>query len=521
MRLSAFILSNMESILQEWEDFARALGAVTKSMDAKALRDHAKQILKEVAADLETSQTKAQQEAKSKGNVRTSQSDAAETGAEKHGDVRAVEGFTLDQMVSEFRALRASVLRLWSRKAYVNDFTEAEQLTRFNESVDEALAESVKRYARDVDRLVCAAHAKERMAALGTLSAGLGHDMSNVLMPMHVLLGELEQTALPPDSKPMLDALRRSVEHLRGLTSGLRSLSLDPEDAHASPANTELHVWWEEANSPYKWALSADINLHSVGLDSPMLPPVAVPKHVLMQAVFNLIQNASEALSTQGGGNIWVSARMGQDSSTVSLEVRDDGPGMDPQTLARCTEPFFTSKPRGRGTGLGLSRVRTALERHGGQLEIESHPHRGSSFKLIMPVAKREEKPEKVRGARLSVRSVHTRAMIEALLSGIDVQVSPDPVPMSAASLPDGRESSSREFLWIADDSADPFDILRFLETGGENARVVTLGNWLPTDPGSAGEAAIHDGHLIQLDASPVQSAIQGALRRAIMGWTL
>src|SRR6187399_2068914 len=100
MRLSAFILENIEPILQEWEDFARALGAVTESMDAKALRDHAKQILRDVAADLETYQTEAQQEAKSKGNAPPAPSVARGTGAEQHGNVRATEGFTLDQMVS-------------------------------------------------------------------------------------------------------------------------------------------------------------------------------------------------------------------------------------------------------------------------------------------------------------------------------------------------------------------------------------------------------------------------------------
>ena len=182
MRLSAFILGNMEPILQEWEDFARALGAVTASMDAKELRDHAKQILLDVAADLEIYQSREEREAKSKGIALGAIAAAVDSGAELHGDVRATEGFTLDQMLSEYRALRASVLRLWTKKGGIDPSSEAEQITRFNEAIDEALAASAKRYTRDVQRLIAAAHAKERMAALGTLSAGLGHDLSNVLM---------------------------------------------------------------------------------------------------------------------------------------------------------------------------------------------------------------------------------------------------------------------------------------------------------------------------------------------------
>jgi signal transduction histidine kinase len=519
MRLSAFILENIEPILQEWEDFARALGAVTESMDAQALRDHAKQILREVAADLETYQSEAQQEAKSKGNAPPAHSQAPGTGAERHGDVRATEGFTLDQMVSEYRALRASVLRLWTKRGGIDGSSQAEQVTRFNEAIDEALAKSVKRYARDVERLIAAAHGKERMAALGTLSAGLGHDMSNVLMPMRVSLDKLEETALTPESRPMLDSLRRSMEHLRGLTRGLRSLSVDPEDTEASPATTELHAWWAEATSPYKWALSPKVKLHASGPELLSLPAVAVPKHVLMQAVFNLVQNAAEALSAQDGGNIWVSATAGEDGATVSLAVRDDGPGMNPETLARCTEPFFTTRPRGRGTGLGLSLVRTAVERHGGRLVIESSPNKGSVFTLVLPVAGRGDQRLEVRQAILTLGDARVRAIVAALLTGVGVEVSVQRHTGGAVVGLEKERETARGFLWVADDSVDPREVLRFLDEGGPRVRAVVLGNWIPVDPGSAGEAATHDGRLIQIPARPSHTTLQRALRRAVKGW--
>jgi signal transduction histidine kinase len=519
MRLSAFIVANMEPILQEWEDFARALGAVTESMDAKALRDHAKQILRDVAADLETYQSEAQQENKSKGKTPPAPSDAPGTGAEQHGYVRALEGFTLDQMVAEYRALRASVLRLWTKKG-INDLSEAAQITRFNEAIDEALAGSVKRFARDVERLLASARANERMAALGTLSAGLGHDMSNVLVPMRVSLDKLEETVLSPLSKPMLDSLRRSVEHLRGLTQGLRSLSVAPEDTEASPATTQLDAWWVETTSPYKWVLPPEVTLHATGLEAGALPAIAVPKHVLTQAVFNLVQNAVEALSRQGGGNIWVSATRG-DGETVLLTVRDDGPGMDPETLARCTEPFFTTKPRGRGTGLGLALVRTALERHGGHLMIESHPQKGASFNLVLPVAGRGNQPQGARRAILTVRDARTRAVITALLSGVGIKVSTQPYATGAAVKGEAEGATERALLWVADDSAESLAVRRFLDEGGSSVRVVSLGSWMSTEQGSPVEADVHEGRLIQIDAAPSHTALQGALRRAVLGWPL
>jgi signal transduction histidine kinase len=124
-----------------------------------------------------------------------------------------------------------------------------------------------------------------------------------------------------------------------------------------------------------------------------------------MQAVFNLVQNAAQALGkrpatspgAKPGGNIWIDARVGPAThgsaatgagpDAVHLTVRDDGPGMDARTAARCTEAFFTTKAKDLGTGLGLFLVRTVVERHGGKLVVESTPGEGSLFTLILPVA--------------------------------------------------------------------------------------------------------------------------------------
>ncbi len=104
MRLSAFILAKMEPILQDWESFARSLGTVTSSMDAAALRDHAQLILRAVAADLETPQSLAQQEAKGEGDAPARPAYLPPSAATSHGVLRAEEGFSLEEMVSEYRA---------------------------------------------------------------------------------------------------------------------------------------------------------------------------------------------------------------------------------------------------------------------------------------------------------------------------------------------------------------------------------------------------------------------------------
>jgi signal transduction histidine kinase len=157
------------------------------------------------------------------------------------------------------------------------------------------------------------------------------------------------------------------------------------------------------AVSPFTWTLPKGVRLHAAGLieAGSGLPAVRVPPHVLMQAAFNLVQNAAQALGQRNAanpgaeptGNIWITASLrpappGTPSTraegAVYLTVRDDGPGMDAGTVARCTEAFFTTKAKDHGTGLGLFLVRTAVERHGGRLFVASKVGEGSSFTLIL-----------------------------------------------------------------------------------------------------------------------------------------
>jgi signal transduction histidine kinase len=145
MRLAAFILENMEDILEEWEIFARSIQPVGGEMSALELRDHAEAMLKVIALDLQTDQTEQQSKEKSLGNEpRVS----ARTAAQSHADERLGSGFSIDLLVSEYRALRASVLRLWLKNNMQRSEIDVGDMIRFNEAVDQALAESVENYAQ-------------------------------------------------------------------------------------------------------------------------------------------------------------------------------------------------------------------------------------------------------------------------------------------------------------------------------------------------------------------------------------
>ncbi|HEX2165980.1 MAG TPA: RsbRD N-terminal domain-containing protein, partial [Longimicrobiales bacterium] len=151
MRLADFILNNREPILSEWVEFARTCAPASTSMDLVALRDHADEMLTVIAADLKTPQDRHEQSEKSMGRDEP-EDPAVTTAAEEHGAGRAESGFSVEQMVSEYRALRASVIRLWTREKGALEPADVVDLTRFNEAIDQALAESVAQYNEDLQQ---------------------------------------------------------------------------------------------------------------------------------------------------------------------------------------------------------------------------------------------------------------------------------------------------------------------------------------------------------------------------------
>ncbi len=145
MKLHQFIVENMEQILQEWVNFARSIQP--GDMSTKELRDHAEEMLRTIAMDLATPQTELERSEKSKGHQPRLEGDTA---AEIHADCRLVSGFSISLLASEYRALRASVLRLWFEDNKCSGREQAEELIRFNEAIDQSLAESIARYTEAI-----------------------------------------------------------------------------------------------------------------------------------------------------------------------------------------------------------------------------------------------------------------------------------------------------------------------------------------------------------------------------------
>ena len=207
MRLADFILRDMEGILVQWDAFAATLCPAAASMTPRALRDHARQILEAVASDLSTPQTKQAQVDKSLGKA-PKLLDAPETAAQTHAVLRARSDFNINQLASEYRALRASVIRLWT-EASQPDQLDLEDVVRFNEAIDQALAESIGFFSEQVDQA--------RNLFLGML----GHDMRNPLNTIQITASYLAALNAGADVSEAASRLIRSGASMKALLDDL------------------------------------------------------------------------------------------------------------------------------------------------------------------------------------------------------------------------------------------------------------------------------------------------------------
>ena len=381
MRLADFILANREPILAEWEAFARTCVPASGPMDVTALRDHADAMLAVIAADLATSQGRFAQSEKSKG--RAPADDAAErTAAEEHGTGRAQSGFTVAQMVAEYRALRASVIRLWTRAEGSLDASDIEDLTRFNEAIDQALAESVLRFNQDVEQ------AKETFLAI------LGHDLRTPLGAIQTSAtfmletGELEE----PHRTLMArigGSAKRSVTMVGDLLDFTRSHlggGIPVVCADMDLGKVVREVVDEIAAANPGRPIRVDTRVSQRGCwDAARLG----------QALGNLIGNAVQ--HGADGTTVTVDVRGTADQVTVAVHNRgavipaDQLDGIfNPMRSRRGPRTAAARGPTG-SLGLGLYIAERIVQAHDGRIEVESSEAAGTTFTVHLPL--RESPP--------------------------------------------------------------------------------------------------------------------------------
>jgi PAS domain S-box-containing protein len=264
----------------------------------------------------------------------------------------------------------------------------------------------------------------QKMEALGQLTGGVAHDFNNLLT---AILGSLElvRKRLPGNDRnlPLIDNAMQAARRGGALTKRMLTFARR-QDLRAELTSVKELIAGMTALFDHTLGPSIVLDIHCPA----MLPMVVVDKNQLEMALLNLVVNARDAMPR--GGTIAIAAdeielTAGTAPSValpvgryVRLQVRDQGHGMDAKTLARATEPFFTTKGIGKGTGLGLSMVHGFAEQLGGRLQLESREAAGTVVSLWMPVAdlatrveSRGEVPVAAR-RRLSVLAVDDDALI-------------------------------------------------------------------------------------------------------------
>jgi signal transduction histidine kinase len=279
-------------------------------------------------------------------------------------------------------------------------------------------AERLRQRTRELEQSQRELRLSERMASLGTLCVGIGHDMGNLLLPISVWIDSDRLDELPPDLREGVQNLRACVQYLRRLASGLRLVSLDPSeeigDSRVLPGE-----WVREVAPVLRTALPRGVSLE---IDVPGdLPAVRIASHRLAQAVFNLVQNAGEALHELKNGVVRLSARLDRENGLVRIAVSDNGPGMPREVLARCLDPFFTTKTRGISTGLGLSLVHGVVHAAGGTLDVSSAPGEGTTFHFSLALV--DDAPPVRAAALVTVADPRTQALAVALAGAAGCEV--------------------------------------------------------------------------------------------------
>jgi two-component system NtrC family sensor kinase len=222
----------------------------------------------------------------------------------------------------------------------------------------------------------------ERFAGLGRLAAGVVHELNNPLTVVTMY------TEMMLDEARLGGALGAEAEKLRAISDAAQRIQRFMRDltSYARPGSdrrepVDLAELAEKAERLCKPALKeADATVVN---DFRPAGRVAGHRASLEQVVVNLVTNAAESI--RGGGTITVS--VAGDGGEVVLEVRDTGCGMPPDVASQCMEPFFTTQPGGKGTGLGLPIAAGIVQRHGGRIALQSEPGKGTVFTVRLPAA--------------------------------------------------------------------------------------------------------------------------------------
>ena len=365
--LADFIEQHLDAIVTEAIEFAKSV-KVGLPLDIDELRDHLPEIVHTIVADLRTTQTSEQEIAKSRGLAPVVEG-GPRSAAATHALHRAHSGYSISNLVSEYRALRASVLRMWTLDP--RSVGAPDEITRFNEAIDEAIAESVSHYSAEVERW--------RNIFLGVL----GHDLRSPLSAILMTSELISHLAVDAPIASAAQRVIRSGERMRELLDNLLAYN-----------RAQMGVGFEvqKVDVDLAQACNEEVEILRASLPASRILFHAPPSLVgcfdagrIREALSNLVVNASKYGTP--GGDILIDLR--DESSLVEITVQNPGAPIAREAFDLMFEPLrragATEGDAERASlGLGLFVVKQIVQAHGGTIRGESSDGR-TSFMMCLP----------------------------------------------------------------------------------------------------------------------------------------
>jgi C4-dicarboxylate-specific signal transduction histidine kinase len=252
---------------------------------------------------------------------------------------------------------------------------------------------TIARVIAEADRRQSTTHLKEteRLISLGRVASGVGHQINNplsyVTVNVKILAERLSSPSLAsvgasiglPDLKPLLEDTLEGLERIRRIVHSLQSLSPRVEDA-LRPVDVEEAMERALAGISAQLPPGARLVKHTAPV-----PLVLGHAGNLTSLFLHLLTNAVQAIADRGGDDRQIAITIESEGQSVNVSIHDDGSGIPADVLPHIYDPFFTTKPVGKGVGLGLSLCKQIATEHGASMEVLSHPHHGTTVRLRFP----------------------------------------------------------------------------------------------------------------------------------------
>lgn len=364
--LADFILDNTQCLVEAWEEFARSIPAAAH-LDVSQLRDHAAKMLRVIATDLKQPQSAYEQDEKSRGHAPPSQ-DLRETAATSHGGERYEVGFDINALVAEYRALRATVTRLWTVEICAED--RERQLQRFNEAIDQAIHESVIRFSEAASR--------SKDLFLGILSHDVRTPLGAALNSAHFLL---QAEGASPAQLMAAAMVQRSVKQIQKLMDDLLDVSRERLGGGFPIRAEEMdlrHTCRQVAEEAQAFHPDRAVTLAASGDLRGRWDETR-----LHQLLSNLVENAIR----HGSAEAPVQLSAAGAGADVRLQVHNEGPPIAAADVPHIFDPMHragTAAPT-EGVGLGLYIARLIVDAHHGRISVASSGKAGTTFEVNLP----------------------------------------------------------------------------------------------------------------------------------------